>query len=236
MEMTCVIKYLEKKDERRHKPFKTFFAVQDPLKIAPSKATHPNWKADPFLGWIQTVSIAAWDLGKEISGDKQTIGFKGNHQDKQHISYKREGDGFLTDAISEDRYTYLFYFRNMPAPKQFIQKKFSPLHARIPFLFDQLKEGSHLCSLDNLYNSTKFAREAFVGKNCVMVHGMTHKSGRGLPSYVLQEELKNAKEAEKVRGLTKAAVLKVLQNAQTLLPSVCMTQSQYTFFQCPVLS
>jgi hypothetical protein len=30
--------------------------------------------------------MAAWDLGKEISGDKQTIGFKGNHQDKQCIS------------------------------------------------------------------------------------------------------------------------------------------------------
>lgn len=40
-----------------------------------------------------------------------------------------------------------------------------------------------------------------------MVHGVTHKSGRGLPSCVLQEEIKNQKEAEKVRGLTKAAVL-----------------------------
>jgi hypothetical protein len=162
---------------------------------------------DPFLGWIQTVSMAAWDLGKEISRDEQIIGFKGNHQDKQHISYKREGDGFLTDAISEDGYTYSFYFRSMPAPKKFIQKKFSPTYARILFLFDQLKEGNHICGLDNLYNSTKFARDAFVGKNCKMVHGMTCKSGRGLPSCVLQEELKNAKEAEKVRGLTKAAVL-----------------------------
>jgi hypothetical protein len=151
--------------------------------------------------------MAAWDLGKEISRDEQIIGFKGNHQDKQHISYKREGDGFLTDAISEDGYTYSFYFRSMPAPKKFIQKKFSPTYARILFLFDQLKEGNHICGLDNLYNSTKFARDAFVGKNCKMVHGMTCKSGRGLPSCVLQEELKNAKEAEKVRGLTKAAVL-----------------------------
>ncbi len=40
-----------------------------------------------------------------------------------------------------------------------------------------------------------------------MVHGVTRKSGCGLPSCVLQEELKNQKEAEKVRGLTKAAVL-----------------------------
>jgi hypothetical protein len=40
-----------------------------------------------------------------------------------------------------------------------------------------------------------------------MVHGVTRKSGRGLPSCILQEELKNQKEAEKVRGQTKAAVL-----------------------------
>jgi hypothetical protein len=27
-----------------------------------------------------------------------------------------------------------------------------------------LKEGNHFCGLDNLYNSTKFAREAYAGK------------------------------------------------------------------------
>jgi hypothetical protein len=31
---------LGKKDEKQHKHFKTFLAVQDPLKIAPSKAAH----------------------------------------------------------------------------------------------------------------------------------------------------------------------------------------------------
>jgi hypothetical protein len=112
-----------KKGERQHKHFKTFFAVQGPLKVIPLKNTHPNWKVDPFLGWIQTVSMAAWDLEKEITGDEQMIGFKGNHQDKQRISYKREGDGFLADAISEDGYTYSFYFRNMPAPKKNYQQK-----------------------------------------------------------------------------------------------------------------
>jgi len=37
-----------------------------------------------------------------------------------------------------------------------------------------------------------------------MVHGVAYKSGHGLPKYVIQEEIKNAKEAEKVRGTTKA--------------------------------
>jgi hypothetical protein len=74
-----------RKGERCHKHFKTSFAVQDPLNIAPPKVTYPNWKVDPFLAWIQNVSMAAWDLGQEFSCDEQTIGFKGNHQDKQQI-------------------------------------------------------------------------------------------------------------------------------------------------------
>ena len=81
------------------------------------------------------------------------------------------------------------------------------LHARVPFMFNQLKEKYHVCGLDNLYNSAKFCYEAFMGENKVMVLGITRKSGWGLPSCVLQVELKNAKDAEKVRETTKAAVL-----------------------------
>jgi hypothetical protein len=52
-------KIFGKNDEKRHKHFKTFFAVQNPLKVAPPKSTHPNWKIDPFLDWIQTVFISS---------------------------------------------------------------------------------------------------------------------------------------------------------------------------------
>jgi hypothetical protein len=146
----------------------TFFAVQKSSKGCTTQEHSP----DLFLAWIQTVSMAAWDLGKE-----QTIGVKGNHQDKQCINYKKEGDGFLADAICEDGYTYSFFFHNMPAPKKkFLNKKFSPLHARVLFLFEQFQEENHICGLDNLYHSIKFAREAYVGGKCVMVHGVTRKS------------------------------------------------------------
>ena len=111
------------KGERRYKHFKTFFAVQDPLKQVPPKTTNPNWKIDPFLAWIQTVSMAAWDMGRGIPCDEQTIGFKGNHADKQRINYKKEGDGFLADSLSDNGYTYTYYLQNMPAPKPYIQKK-----------------------------------------------------------------------------------------------------------------
>ena len=70
-----------KNAEKRHKHFKAFFAVQDPRK--PNKMTHPNFKVDPFLSWIQSVSMEAWEMGEKLSCDEQTIGFKGMHKDKQ---------------------------------------------------------------------------------------------------------------------------------------------------------
>jgi hypothetical protein len=82
-----------------------------------------TYKVDPFLAWIQTVSMAAWDMGRGIPCDEQTIGFKGNHADKQRINYKKEGDGFLADSLSDNGYTYTYYLQNMPAPKPYIQKK-----------------------------------------------------------------------------------------------------------------
>jgi len=151
--------------------------------------------------------MEAWLLGRRISVDEQTVGFKGNHADKQRISYKREGDGFLIDALCEDGYTYTIYARNMPAPKKYIDRRISPLNSRVLFMFDQLPSKNHVCGLDNLYNSVKFCREAYIGKNQIMVHGVTRRVNRGLPAMVIQEEVKNKKKQEEVRGTTKAAVL-----------------------------
>ncbi len=54
---------------------------------------------------------------------------------------------------------------------------------------------------------TKLVQLHNIGKNCIMVHGITCKSGCSLPPCILQEKLKNQKETEKVRGFTKEAVL-----------------------------
>jgi hypothetical protein len=112
---------------RRHQMFKAFFACQDPYKPIPPKKTHPNWKVDPFIAHIMVVAMHAWVLGRNISCDKQTIGFNGNHADKRRINYKKEGDGFQADTICEDGYTYSIYFHNMPPPAQYIAKKCSAL-------------------------------------------------------------------------------------------------------------
>ena len=74
---------------------------------------------EPLLEHTKQVSKAAWELGKEIACDEQTIGFQGKHKDKKKILYKKEGDGFQCDAVGEDGYTYCFYFRNEPLPIQY---------------------------------------------------------------------------------------------------------------------
>jgi hypothetical protein len=105
---------------RRLKHFQTFFSVQNPLILPPSRKTNTNFKVDPFLTWIWAVGVTAWSLGRTFSIDEQTIGFQGKHQDKQGITYKKEGDRFQCNALCQDGFTYSFYFQKHPAPKKYI--------------------------------------------------------------------------------------------------------------------
>ena len=98
--MICTTRYLEKCREEAQ-TLQSIFCNSRPIK------THPP-EVDPFFAWIQTVSMEAWDMGRDISCHEHTIGSKGNHSDKQRISYKKEGDRLLADSISQDGYTYTF--------------------------------------------------------------------------------------------------------------------------------
>jgi hypothetical protein len=91
--------------ETRYKQWKALVTLQCSKKPVPPKTTHPNFKIDPFLIHMQKTSMEALGWGPLLSGDEQTIEFKGNHADKQRINYKREGDRFLTDAIYDKGYT-----------------------------------------------------------------------------------------------------------------------------------
>ena len=192
---------------KRHKQFKAFFSLQDPMKPAPTRKERPTYKVDLFLKHLQQVSMKAWRLGQNISGDEQTIGFQGRHADKLRITYKAEGDGFQYDALADSGFTWTFYFRNQPAPEKWTKKGYSPLHSCILGMFDQLENKFHNCWFDNLYLSARFAKAAWTHSNKVRISGPTRKSGRGLPKCVIQEEVKNAEALCAVRGTVKAAVL-----------------------------
>ena len=51
--------------------------MQDPIKTPPAQKDQPTYKVDPLLKHVQLVSMRAWRLGCDISGDEQTIGFQG---------------------------------------------------------------------------------------------------------------------------------------------------------------
>ena len=122
----------------RQKEFKIFFSATDPLVPTPPTSTHPKWKIDAVLKHMMRVSKDAIKLGKSISIDEQDIGFQGQHKDKQRISYKRVGDGFLVDALCADGYTFSWYFHNQTAPKMWTSQGMSPLHSRVMNLLQQL--------------------------------------------------------------------------------------------------
>lgn len=194
--------------ERRHKHFRAFFAVSDPLKAIPDRKQVPLFKIQRLVRWINFISFASVNLGTHLAIDEQTMGFQGRHVDKLRINYKAEGDGFQCDAICEEGFTYAVHFRQEPPPKKYIDMGLSPLHSRVMWLIDQVKDKGHRIWMDNLYLSAKLCRASYCHEKNVLIAGVTRKNGRGLPNSVLQEEVKT-KEAEiSVRGTVKVAVLK----------------------------
>ena len=128
----------------RFKEWKACFACQDPKLPIPSRKTHPNFKVDEFLRHLQLIFRYVWLPGWDLSGNEQTMGFKGQHADKLWINYKKEGDGFQANCLADDGYTFTFYLQNQPAPKKFIDMGFSPLHSRVMALYDCLLEEYHM--------------------------------------------------------------------------------------------
>ena len=192
---------------RRFKEWKACFACQDPKLPIPSRKTHPNFKVDEFLRHLQLIFRYAWLPGRDLSGDEQTMGFKGQHADKLRINYKKEGDGFQADCLADDGSTFTFYLQNQPAPKKYIDMGFSPLHSRVMALYDCLLEEYHMIRFDNLYMSAKFCLGFFQHPKKVMVEGVTRTNQRGLPKEVIQHDIKNRKDLPNVKGTVKAAVL-----------------------------
>ena len=74
-------------------------------------------------------------------------------------------------------------------------------------LFDGLEDLHHQYGVDNLYMSAKFCKDAWNHPNKIKLHGVTRKGGRGLPSTVIQDEVQNKVEQEKVRGTVLASKL-----------------------------
>ena len=95
--------------------------------------------------------------GRDLSTDEQPMGSKGQHANKICITYKKEGGGLQCDCISDNGYTFTFYFRNKPAPKDWVDKVYSALHSRCMALFNCFMDEYHKFRFYNLYISAKFS-------------------------------------------------------------------------------
>jgi hypothetical protein len=190
----------------RLKIFRAYFGMQDPDKPVPERKSSPLFKVLPIIKLIRKLGPLAWDCGKNVAVDEQTISMKGHHVDKMRITYKRAGDGFQCDAICDDGFTFSIYFRNEPPPAKYTRMGLSPLHSRVMWLFDQLKDKGHRCRVDNLYMSCKFAKFCYNHDNQILLEGVARK-GRGVPQLVYQEEIQKKSIEATVRGTVKAAVL-----------------------------
>ena len=80
----------------------------------------PNWKLDPLLNQMMRVAKYGIHIGKSISVDEMDISFQGRHKDKQRVTYKKGGDGFLVDDLCTEGYTYSWHFINQLAPRKWL--------------------------------------------------------------------------------------------------------------------
>ncbi len=104
--------------------------MQVPLTVPPPCAQCPNYKVKEFFNWLHIIWKEAWDLGPVVSANEQTYSMQGKSQYKTCCwKYKRIGDGLQTDAITNDGYTFDFYFRNEPVDNKWIKKGLLPMHA-----------------------------------------------------------------------------------------------------------
>jgi hypothetical protein len=169
----------------------------------------PLWKVASILEELRKNSQKAWIPGKWVAIDEQTIGFKGAHGLSLRITYKREGDGYQCDAVGNEGYTFLFNFRHGDAPElseKYKDLKLSNTARRVVFLMEQLPHNWTHIFMDNLFNSRKLFTAAYRAKK--LCHGVVRQHGRGVPPSVVMKPATTDSEADKIRGCTKAAVLR----------------------------
>jgi len=166
-------------------------------------------------------------LGEGFSIDEQTTKCQGKCEYKTCCGkFKRIGDGLPGDCITNNGYTWDFYFRNEPIDVHLLAQGYCPMHCRLLHMFQHLRESGHRCKMDNLFNSVKLAQAACSLPNPVLIHGVLCKSGRGCPSNVVQED-KPGRAADAARGTVKAAVLKGNSQSSNLVVASCYDQKPF---------
>ncbi len=140
--------------------------------------------------------------------------------------FKRLGDEIQGNCITNNGYTWDFYFLNELIDPELLAQGYCPMHCRLLHMFQNLHESFHCCTMDNLFYSVKLSHAVFCLKKLVLVHGVLRKSGRGCPPHVFQEE-KAGRAANAARVRVKAAVLKGDDQSSDLVVASCYDQKPF---------
>ena len=99
-------------------------------------------------------------MGRELSVDEEDLGYQGQHPDKERITYKRAGDGFLVYSVCDAASAYTYDFRpKMCTRWDKSMGGFTPTFAAVLCLLQSLEGKWHHVYLDNLYGNLKLAEE-----------------------------------------------------------------------------
>ena len=177
-------------------------------------------------------------VSKTFGADEQTCPMRSISEFKIRCGkFKRIGDGIQADCLSDDGYTFAFYFRNETVDQKWLDMGLAPLHARMMHMFSQLEDDGREVNMDNLYNSVKFSRVAFSLKvpqergepkrKRIKTQGVIRASRRGVCPEVNQEVPKTKTALEKARGTTKVAGLQNDPDSEHLIIGSCVDQKPF---------
>ena len=112
--------------------------------------------------WARYIWRKAWITAENFSADEQIAVCQGTSEYITRCGgYKRIGDGFPVDCLADNGYTFDFYFHNEPVDPKWIHMGLSPVDTQLMHMFCRLRCSSHTRTMNNLYNSVKFARLAY---------------------------------------------------------------------------
>jgi len=118
------------------------------------------------------VFMEAAILPQDLSCDEESIALLGKDKKKMRLKFKKVKGVYQTDALCCDGYTFTFYVWHQPPPDNYIKQGYSPLHACVMFMFDQLQSPHHNVYIYNLCMSALFCKRAQNSKKKVNTHGV----------------------------------------------------------------
>ena len=160
---------------RRMESLKQFLRFNDPNEL---DADDPFGLVRQMLDMFRHRCETAFIFGRHMSLDEVVVGFQGSHKKKDTIKYKREGDGFLLDAVCSSVEGAMATYRPRADAVECLRQDYkrihesapelAPLHLRCLGLLDRpcIRGKWRTIWMDNLFTSLRFCYYAHTLTGC----------------------------------------------------------------------